>query len=258
MGKDQPTVVHICPKHGPIILAGPHARVPDPEPIRPTNSSGSPGSCARTQRPVSVTISPVQSRKQEKAKMAESHQSPDSKRPKRAKDPPPAYSSSTYRAFASVDDPVGSGPQNTAVVSGVGLLASGRHCIPRRPISDDLSAAPWIRKLIPVMPSSSISAPSSPVNDVKLQRPQITTFDTPDIPSPLQKPVPTRQVRRIAEADGVSMRTNDSDTGSRKFAAGMRSDDPWVKVPNVTPMPNVTNEILSMETNVDGYVAEKH
>ena len=231
VGKGQ---VRVCPKHGPIIVAGPQAKPITKDTLAQISSTES--------RSVSVTVSPVNKTGQSAADKSGTvvstyRTSPD-------------VPSSTYRAFASVDDSACSqekGPPVIVCPHGTPLIYSdlegGRHCVPKRPISEDLSS-PWIRKPIAVK-LGSVSAPSSPLNAVKLQRvsPQRARIFPPEVP--IQKPVPVRQAMRIADPK--------SRTGSD--AVSMRAEDPWVKGPELKPVkPTKVSEILAIETNVDGYV----
>ncbi len=379
VGKDQPAVVKVCPKHGPIVVAGPGARLPGdllqgpggewggapgergagaaggwagappggeggaggvgglrapgereagfnkeeagPTCIRPGSAtrpgSTGPGSMGTgptirgKPRPISVTVSPIQGKKEDTSTQTqEGKMAPAALQTLNQLDLGPrrptkrsALSSSTYRAFASVDDPIGISSQEHSSAPGgedrnpevpdVGFapLERGRHCVPRRPISDDLSAPCWVRR--PVAVAGSVSAPGSPVNSVRLQRvsPQRARLlpgeggaaarglpSAPPPPGPLpsaplgpfpaepqlQQPVPVRQARRMADphppkgSDGLSMRTDsDAGTGTGSDSLGRRSDDPWIKGPEPKPVAMVPSEIVAMETNLDGYVAQK-
>ena len=81
-----------------------------------------------------------------------------------------------------------------------GDLEGRNHGIPNRPISEDTLGTPCIRKPIAVK-LGSVSAPSSPLSAVKLQRvsPQRARIFPPDVSNPIQKPVAQRQARRIAD-----------------------------------------------------------
>ena len=240
VGKGQ---VRVCPKHGLIIVAGPHAK-----PITRDTLAELPSPKAR---PVSVTVSPIDTQKgsavQPGKVLSLTTQSLESK-PKNTSD----VSSSTYRAFACVDDTTCTQERDPPVIvcHDTPIIYSevegGRHCIPQRPISEDLSA-PWIRKPTAVK-LGSVSAPSSPINAVKLQRvsPQRARIFPPEVSVPIQKPVPMRQAVRIA----------DPKTKTESDAINMCTEDPWVKGPQLKPVTTV-NEILAMESNVDGYVAKK-
>ena len=178
---------------------------------------------------------------------------PQAEEPKIHKDRADARSS-TYKAFTAVDDNMLS-PQERDAPTTVciddrpmlcGDLKGGRHCIPSRPISEDILGAPWMRKPI-AMKLGSASAPNSPLSTVKLQRvsPQRARIFPPDFPNPIQRPVAQRQARRIA----------DPKTGTGSNSTSMHTYDPWIKGPELKPVTNVT-EILTMETNVDGNVAK--
>ena len=243
-GKGQ---VRVCPKHGPIIVAGPHAKPP----VKHTLAKPS---INNKNRPVSVTVSQVSNRNEKGAVPVGTIVSvtPETTEPKIHKDRADAPSS-TYRAFTSVDDNMLSSQDRDTptivCIDGRPMsddLKGGRHCIPGRPISEDILGTPWIRKPIAVK-LGSVSAPNSPQSAVKLQRvsPQRARIFPPDLPNPIQRPVAQRQARRIA----------DPKSGSGSNSTSMQTYNPWIKGPELKPVTNVT-EILTMETNVDGYVAK--
>ena len=236
VGKGQ---VRVCPKHGPIIVAGPHAKPPVKHTLAKLRNNNK-------NRPVSVTVSPINNR-DEKGKVPAGtivSVTPQTKEPKihknRADAPPP-----TYRAFTSVDDNMLAAQERDPPILH-GDLEGRNHGIPNRPMSEDILGTPCIRKPIAVK-LGSVSAPNSPLSAVKLQRvsPRRARIFPPDVPNPIPRPVAQRQARRIADPK--------SSTGSN--STSMHTYDPWIKGPELKPVTNVT-EILTMETNVDGYVAK--
>ena len=226
VGKGQ---MRVCPKHGPIIVAGPHAKPPAEHTLAKPSINNK-------NRPVSVTVSPITNRNKKGTVPMGTIVSvtPQAEEPKIHKDRTDTRSS-TYKAFTAVDDNMLS-PQERDAPTTVciddrpmlcGDLKGGRHCIPSRPISEDILGTPWMRKPI-AMKLESASAPNSPLSAVKLQRvsPQRARIFPPDFPNPIQRTVAQRQARRIADpksgsgSNSTSMHTT---SGSRGGGPG----PPW-------------------------------